>query len=65
MLRLYGRCKAFSKLPCEGGVLEQPVWAMEALDVIQASVDKIMAKRDEEARTEAMKNNLVRNVDGR
>lgn len=44
VIGLYERCKAHNALPCEGGILAQPEWIMQAFDVIEET--KIRVRRE-------------------
>ncbi len=49
LLRLYQRCDQRKCLPCEGGVLDQPLWIMSAFDVIDERKAQIKQKQTEAA----------------
>lgn len=46
-LRIYNMCKLFEKLPLAGGVLDQPVFFMEAATLIESTVQEIEKEKNE------------------
>lgn len=59
---LYRRCKAWNKLPVEGGVLDQPLELMNLLDAIQEEVDSQNQRKSLEQQTEIMSKEQMRKL---
>lgn len=51
-LRLYGRHKATGALPFAGGLMDQPEWALRALDRVEAAVQDFRRREAQERERE-------------